>query len=85
MFGPIQMLFHAPGGSEKNKGRNDIFALSMETLKDILVNLLSDAIWALGGFLFARLLLFKKNLLGLTNETSSEHSKKSPFMWINCV
>jgi hypothetical protein len=32
----------------------------METLHDIFVNLLADAIWAIGGFLFARLLLFKK-------------------------
>jgi hypothetical protein len=32
----------------------------METLHDIFINLLSDAIWGLGGFLFAQLLLLKK-------------------------
>lgn len=34
----------------------------MEAIRDIIINLLSDAIWALGGFLFAALYL-KKNLL----------------------
>jgi hypothetical protein len=34
----------------------------METIRDILINLFSDVIWALGGFLFARLLLLKKAL-----------------------
>jgi len=32
----------------------------LDFLKDILVNLLSDAIWAIGGFLFARFLFLKK-------------------------
>lgn len=33
----------------------------MELLKDIFVNLLSDAVWALGGMAVAYLSLFKKN------------------------
>lgn len=44
------------------------FWFSMELIKDILVNLLSDAIWAIGGFAAARLLLLKKSTLFLTSE-----------------
>jgi len=32
----------------------------MELIKDIFINLLSDALWAIGGFIIARLLLLKK-------------------------
>lgn len=35
----------------------------MSTWRDIAVNLLSNAIWALGAFVFARLTLIKKNRL----------------------
>lgn len=35
----------------------------MELIKDIFVNLLSDAIWAVGGFMIAQLLFFKKSIL----------------------
>lgn len=39
----------------------------MEAIRDIFINLFSDAVWALGGFLIARLALkkqlyFQKNL-----------------------
>ncbi|PSK86879.1 hypothetical protein B0I18_1195 [Taibaiella chishuiensis] len=43
----------------------------MELLKDIAVNLFSDAIWALGGFMVAHMIL-QKNQLGIIvpyNET----------------
>jgi len=33
----------------------------MSLLRDIFVNLLSDAIWAIGGFMLARFLLQKKS------------------------
>jgi hypothetical protein len=32
----------------------------MEAIQDIFINLLADAIWALGGFLIARYLVLKK-------------------------
>jgi len=32
----------------------------MGTIRDIIINLLSNAIWALGGFLLARLTSLKK-------------------------
>jgi hypothetical protein len=35
----------------------------MEFLKDIFINLLSDSIWALGVFMFARLFLLKNHLV----------------------
>ena len=35
----------------------------MEAIKDIVINLLANTIWALGGFLLARLSLLKKNLI----------------------
>ena len=36
---------------------------SMDFLKDIFINLLSDSIWAIGGFLFAKTLFLKKSFL----------------------
>ena len=36
---------------------------AMDFLKDIFINLLSDSIWAVGGFLFAKTLFFKKSFL----------------------
>jgi hypothetical protein len=35
----------------------------MGTIRDIVINLLSSAIWALGGCLFARLTFLKKSLV----------------------
>jgi C4-dicarboxylate-specific signal transduction histidine kinase len=32
----------------------------MNSLRDILINLLSNAIWAIGGYTTTRILLFKK-------------------------
>jgi hypothetical protein len=40
-----------------------IFVLSMDFLRDIIVNLLSNAIWAVGGFMLARFLFLKKSVL----------------------
>jgi hypothetical protein len=35
----------------------------MDLIKDIFINLLSDAIWAIGGFIFARFIFLKKSSL----------------------
>ena len=50
----------------------------MEILHDILINLLSDATWALGGFLLAYLLKKAINLHGIGNETIAKcYNKKN--------
>lgn len=40
-----------------------VFLPCMDFIKDIFINLLSDAIWAIGGFIFARFIFLKKSSL----------------------
>ena len=40
-----------------------VFLPCMDFIKDIFINLISDAIWAIGGFIFARFIFLKKSSL----------------------
>jgi len=52
-----------------------LFLPVVEAFKDILINILSDTIWAIGGYVIARLLLFKKS--------NNSLSKEKKFIWSN--
>lgn len=50
-------------GFERKLINNLYFWAIMDFLRDIFINILSNAIWAFGGFLFARFVFLKKSSL----------------------